>query len=129
MNLFDIEKLLSSILLGKLTIFRKAILKPLSFGIELRVFIKSLLTLLPKKSSVASVSTFLSHDSDRLSSLSGDHKLVEKNGCHYGLKPCWCFPFCLILGKYKMHFLRLGLPYGLDEAWSHLIRIYLCSHY
>jgi hypothetical protein len=44
-------------------LFRKAILKPLSFGIELRVIIKSLLTLLTKKYSVASVSIFVSHDS------------------------------------------------------------------
>ena len=36
-NLFDIEYLISSIFLGRLTMLRKAILKPLSLGMELRL--------------------------------------------------------------------------------------------
>ena len=42
--LLDIECRISSIFLGRLTIFKKAILKPLSLGIELRVVEKLLLT-------------------------------------------------------------------------------------
>jgi hypothetical protein len=62
MNLLVIEKLISSIFFGRLTIFRKASLKPLSFGIELRVFKKSPLTLLLDISStLACVSSCVSH--------------------------------------------------------------------
>jgi hypothetical protein len=64
MNFFDIEKLISSIFLGKLTIFRKAILKPLSFGIELRVLIKLLLTLPLVISNLLSVSSLALHGPD-----------------------------------------------------------------
>ena len=71
-NLFDY--LISSILAGKLTKLRKAILKPLSLGMELRLVRKSLLTLLHFTSSL-----FDSHVVNTFSIPCPDvHRLDEK---------------------------------------------------
>ncbi len=73
----DIEYLISSIFLGRLTIFRNAILNPLSLGMELRLLKKSLLTLIEELVlSLSNASMLDSHNLDTSSSLSFDG---EKN--------------------------------------------------
>ena len=75
------EYRISSVLGGKLTMLRKAILKPILLGIESRLERKSLLTLLQSNSS-----SIDSHTVDTLSTLCpGVHELGEKTAYYYYL--------------------------------------------
>ena len=86
-NLFDIENHISSILGGKRTMLRKAILKPLLLGMESRLERKSLLPLLCPNSS-----SFDSHIVGTMSTLCpGVHMLSEKTA--YTITTGWVLYF------------------------------------